>query len=64
VNALVRDTWTWNQGILCPGVWSIMKNNPVGRKAADLVRFSPGTPVNAAKQVQWGDRDRVRALHR
>lgn len=91
-NALVRDTneritWTWNQGILCPGVWSIMKNNPAGRDVAnrfiassqiaerqvelfklfgngpanaaaaplvpaDLVRFSPGAPENAAKQVQ------------
>ncbi len=92
VNALVRDTseritWTWNQGILCPGVWAIMKGNPAGRELAsrfiaftqrpagqvelfklfgngpanpdaaplvppDLVRFSPGAPENAAKQVQ------------
>jgi putative spermidine/putrescine transport system substrate-binding protein len=91
-NALVRDTneritWTWNQGILCPGVWSIMKGAPAGRDLAnrfiastqiperqvelfklfgngpanpdaaplvpaDLVRFSPGAPVNAAQQVQ------------
>jgi len=92
VNALVRDTneritWTWNQGILCPGVWSIMKGSPAGRELSsrfiastqiperqvelfklfgngpanaaaaplvpsDLVRFSPGAPVNAAQQVQ------------
>lgn len=42
VNALHRDTngridWTWNQGILCPGVWVTPKGNPAGKEAFKFV---------------------------
>lgn len=93
VNALVADTnerisWTWNQGILCPGVWAVPKGNPGGKDAMrfiasaqnpqrqadffmrvkggtanpeaaklipkDLVRFDPGHPDNASRQLKIG----------
>jgi len=41
--ALQRDTngrvdFTWNQGILCPGVWVVPKGNPAGKAVYDFVR--------------------------
>ena len=38
-NLLRRDTkdrigWTWNDGIVASGVWSVVKNNPAGKDAA------------------------------
>jgi spermidine/putrescine-binding protein len=41
--ALQRDTngsvdFTWNLGILCPGVWVVPKGNPAGKAAYDFVR--------------------------
>lgn len=38
-NLLRKDTkgdfnWTWNQGVVASGVWSVVKNNPGGRDAA------------------------------
>jgi putative spermidine/putrescine transport system substrate-binding protein len=43
---LNRDTqgridWTWNQGILAPGVWVVPKGNPAGKEAA--MRFIAST---------------------
>jgi putative spermidine/putrescine transport system substrate-binding protein len=47
VNALVADTkeritWTWNQGILCDGVWVVPKGNPAGK---DVYKFIASTQV-------------------
>jgi putative spermidine/putrescine transport system substrate-binding protein len=41
--ALVRDTngrvdFTWNQGILCPGVWVVPKGNPAGKAVYDFIK--------------------------
>ena len=30
--------FTWNQGILCPGVWVVPKGNPAGKAVYDFVR--------------------------
>jgi len=45
VNALVRDTnekisWTWNQALLCDGVWVVPKGNPAGK---DVYKFIAST---------------------
>ena len=53
VQLLHRDTqgridWTWNQGILAPGVWVVPKGNPAGREAA--MRFIRSTQ-DPARQV-------------
>lgn len=47
VNALVRDTnekisWTWNQALLCDGVWVVPKGNPAGK---DVYQFIASTYV-------------------
>jgi putative spermidine/putrescine transport system substrate-binding protein len=47
VNALVADTkeriaWTWNQGILCDGVWVVPKGNPAGK---DVYKFIASTQI-------------------
>ena len=41
--ALLRDTngrvdFTWNQGLLCPGVWVVPKGNPAGKAVYDFVK--------------------------
>jgi putative spermidine/putrescine transport system substrate-binding protein len=36
-----RIDWTWNQGILAPGVWVVPKGNPAGRAGA--MRFIAST---------------------
>lgn len=43
-----RIDWTWNQGILAPGVWVVPKGNPAGRAAA--MRFIASTQ-DPARQV-------------
>lgn len=47
VNALVKDTnekisWTWNQAVLCDGVWVVPKGNPAGK---DVYKFIASTYV-------------------
>ncbi len=66
VNALKQDTdgrcvWTWNQGLLCPGVWAVPKGNPAGKDAfrfiawaqdpqrqIELFKMMNGSPANPA----------------
>ena len=47
-NLLNRETngridWTWNQGILAPGVWVVPKGNPAGRETA--MRFIASSQI-------------------
>ena len=74
VTALAKDsngrvTWTWNQGILCPGVWAVPKGNPGGKDAfrfiasaqdpqrqIELFKLIRGGPANpAAAQIMPAD---------
>ncbi|MBI3706928.1 MAG: ABC transporter substrate-binding protein [Proteobacteria bacterium] len=46
-NALVKDTdgrvkYHWNQGILCPGVWVVLKGNPAGK---DVYKWIASTQI-------------------
>lgn len=52
-----RITWTWNQGVLCPGTWAIMKNNPAGRELANrFIAFAqrPEGQVELFKMIGSG----------
>lgn len=61
VNALVKDTnerisWTWNQGILCPGVWAVPKGNPAGKEAFRFIASAqdPQQQVALFKAIRGG----------
>lgn len=59
--ALYNDTqgrckWTWNQGILCPGVWAIPRGNPNGSNASKFIRFAqePAGQIELFKAINGG----------
>jgi putative spermidine/putrescine transport system substrate-binding protein len=61
VTALARDTndrisWTWNQGILCPGVWAVPKGNPGGKDAFRFIAFAqdPQRQLELFKMIRGG----------
>ena len=61
VKALFDDTqgrckWTWNQGILCPGVWAIPKGNPGGKNASQFIASAqdPARQIELFKLVNGG----------
>ena len=37
-----KITWTWDQGILCDGVWVVPKGNPAGK---DVYKFIASTQI-------------------
>lgn len=61
VYALYKDTnerckWTWNQGILCPGVWAVPKGNPNGKNAYKFIASAqdPARQVELFKAINGG----------
>jgi putative spermidine/putrescine transport system substrate-binding protein len=58
--ALHRDTkgridFTWNQGILCPGVWVVPKGNPAGRAVYDFIKSTQAPERQVALLVAFGN---------
>ncbi|HXJ84845.1 MAG TPA: ABC transporter substrate-binding protein [Candidatus Methylomirabilis sp.] len=58
--ALYRDTkgridFTWNQGILCPGVWVVPKGNPAGKAVYDFVKSTQNPERQVALLVAFGN---------
>ncbi len=58
--ALYRDTkgridFTWNQGILCPGVWTVPKGNPAGKAVYDFIRSTQIPERQVALLVAFGN---------
>jgi putative spermidine/putrescine transport system substrate-binding protein len=61
VTALVKDSnerisWTWNQGILCPGVWAVPKGNPGGKDAFRFISAAqdPQRQIELFKMIRGG----------
>jgi putative spermidine/putrescine transport system substrate-binding protein len=58
--ALFRDTngrvdFTWNQGVLCPGVWVVPKGNPAGKWAFDFIRSMQAPERQVKLLVSFGN---------
>ncbi|MGE3871485.1 MAG: ABC transporter substrate-binding protein [Parvibaculaceae bacterium] len=42
-----RVTWTWNQGVLAPGCYSVLKDNPAGDEAFKFIAFMQDPKLQA-----------------